>query len=118
MPPTLHTRMTAAMRRALRSRRGKKRNICMHGDYDARSLALGKKIADRLARDASLVARARIQDRWSKASGRERKELDEWRRILDTATPARLRNPGERGTRLRQTLPFLGVVSEDDLNRR
>jgi DNA-binding transcriptional ArsR family regulator len=101
-----------------------KRNIHMHGDHDARSLALGKRIADRLARDPSLVARARthIQDRWSKASGRERKELDEWRRILDTATPARLRkilsDPGERGTRLRQTLPFLGVVSDDDSNRR
>lgn len=97
-----------------------KRNIRMHDDHDARSLALGKKIADRLARDASLLARARarIQDRWSKASGRERKELDEWSRILDTATPARLRkilsDPGERGTRLRQTLPFLGVVSDDD----
>jgi DNA-binding transcriptional ArsR family regulator len=101
-----------------------KRNIRIHGDHDARSLALGKKIADRLARDPSLVARARahIQDRWSTASGRERKELDEWRRILDTATPARLRkilaDPGERGTRLRQTLPFLGVVSDDDSNRK
>jgi DNA-binding transcriptional ArsR family regulator len=96
-----------------------KRNIRMHGDHDARSLALGKKIADRLAQDPSLIARARahIRIRWSKASGRERKELEEWRRILDTATPARLRkilsDPGERGTRLRQTLPFLGVVGKD-----
>jgi DNA-binding Lrp family transcriptional regulator len=101
-----------------------KRNIRMHGDHDARSLALGKRIADRLARDPSLVARARthVQDRWSKASESERKELAEWRRILDSATPARLRkilsDPGERGTRLRQTLPFLGVVSDDDSNRR
>ena len=96
-----------------------KRNIRMHGDHDSRSLALGKWIADRLAQDPSLVARARkqIQDWWSSASGRERKELEEWRRILDTATPARLRkilsDPGERGTRLRQTLPFLGVVEKD-----
>jgi hypothetical protein len=99
-----------------------RRNIRMHGDHDARSLALGKKIADRLAHDPSLVARARIQiqERWSRASGRERKELEEWRRILDTATPARLRkilsDPGERGIRLRQTLPFLGVL-EKDLSR-
>jgi hypothetical protein len=95
----------------------------MHGDHDARSLALGKKIADRLVRDPSLIARARarIQDRWNKASARERKELDEWKRILDTATPARLRkilsDSGERGTRLRQTLPFLGVIPDDDSNR-
>ena len=101
-----------------------KRDIRMHGDHDARSLALGKRIADRLARDPSLVARARtrVQNRWSKASGRERKELAEWRRILDSATPARLRkilsDPGERGTRLRQTLPFLGVASDDDLSRK
>jgi DNA-binding transcriptional ArsR family regulator len=100
-----------------------KRNIRMHGDHDARSLALGRRIADRLARDPSLIARARtrIRDRWNKASARERKELDEWRRILDSATPARLRkilsDPGERGTRLRQTLPFLGVFSDDDSNR-
>lgn len=101
-----------------------KRAIRTPGDHDARSLALGKRIADRLARDPSLVTRARthVQNRWSKASGRERKELDEWRRILDTATPARLRkilsDPGERGTRLRQTLPFLRLVSDDDSNRR
>jgi IclR-like helix-turn-helix domain-containing protein len=99
-----------------------KRNIRAHGDHDARSLTLGKRIADRLAHDPSLVARARarLHDRWSKASARERKELDEWRRILDTATPARLRkilsDPGERGTRLRQTLPFLGIVPEEDRN--
>lgn len=96
-----------------------KRNIRMHGDHDARSLALGKKIADRLAHDPSLVelARNQIQDRWNRASGRERRELQEWRRILDTATPARLRkilsDPGERGIRLRQTLPFLGIVEKD-----
>jgi len=99
-----------------------RRNIRAHGDHDARSLALGQRIADRLARDPSLVARARAQlhARWRKASPRERKELDEWRRILDTATPARLRkvlsDSGERGTRLRQTLPFLGLVSKDDRN--
>lgn len=101
-----------------------KRNIRVHEDHDARSLALGKQIADRLARDPSIItkARAHIQDRWSKASGGERKELNEWRRILDTATPARLQkilsDPGERGTRLRQTLPFLGIVSTDAANRR
>jgi len=100
-----------------------KRNIRAHGDHDARSLALGKRIADRLARDPSLVARARarLRERSRKASVRERKKLDEWRRILDTATPARLRNiltdPGERGTRLRQTLPFLGIVSDEDRHR-
>lgn len=100
-----------------------KRNIRVHGDHDARSLALGKRIADRLRRDPSLIAlaRARLRDRSRKASARERKELDEWRRILDTATPARLRkiltDPGERGTRLRQTLPFLGIVSAEDRNR-
>jgi hypothetical protein len=40
--------------------------------------------------------------------------LVEWRQILRTQSPTRIRkllvDPGERATRLRQTLPFLDAI--------
>jgi hypothetical protein len=52
------------------------------------------------------------------ASPQERHELDEWAHSLRTASPGRLRrllvDPGERATRLRQTLPFLGILSPEE----
>ena len=96
----------------------KLRNIRVHADHDTRARLLGVEVADALKRDPSLVQRARayVDRRWRDASPGERKELDEWRRILRTASPARLRriltDPGQRSTRLRQTLPFLGVFKD------
>jgi len=101
-----------------------KRNIGLSETRDARSHALGRSIADRLALDPSIVAEAhaRIQDRWSHASPSERKELDEWRRILATETAARLRAiltaPGERATRLRQILAFGPGARDTSSNRQ
>jgi DNA-binding Lrp family transcriptional regulator len=95
------------------------RNIRMHGDHDLRARALGAEIAEAVKKDGTLVGRARayVERRWREASPRERKELAEWRGILRTASPGRLRkilmDPGERATRLRQTLPFLGILTEN-----
>lgn len=92
------------------------RRIKSHGHHDARGLARGKQIAAAIRKDPSIVERARnyVDKRWRDASPGERKELDEWRRILRTASPASLRKiligTDERSTRLRQTLPFLGVL--------
>jgi hypothetical protein len=54
-----------------------------------------------------------------------RQEMEEWEMILDTLPPARLRaflaDPGERATRLRQSLPFVAVLTpaeRDDLFRK
>lgn len=101
-----------------RPREGKpNRKIRSHADHDARGLALASAVAEKLARDPSLRARARAQiaRRLPAASPRERLELEEWDRALRTTSPARLRsfliNPGERATRLRQTLPFLGTLT-------
>lgn len=94
------------------------RNIRVHADHDAGARLLGEEVAEALKRDPSLVQRARayVERRWRDASPAERKELDEWRRILRSTSPTRLRriltDSGQRSTRLRQTLPFLGVLSE------
>ncbi|HEX6536370.1 MAG TPA: hypothetical protein VF041_17395 [Gemmatimonadaceae bacterium] len=88
-----------------------------HADHDARARALGAAIAERLARDSSLVERARrqIARRMSEASPGERRELAEWDRLLRTRSTAQLRrllvDPGEHATRLRHMLPFLSVLT-------
>ena len=88
-----------------------------HSDPDARGLAFGSAIAAAIKEDPTLIERARawIETRMKKASAGERRELEEWQRLLRTASPARLRrvltDPGERATRLRQTLPFLDALS-------
>jgi hypothetical protein len=96
------------------------RNIRSHAHADARGRALAEAIADRLKSDPSLVTRARgyIATRLTKVSAGERRELGEWDRVLRTMSVARLRrfliDPGERATRLRQTLPFVGVLTEEE----
>jgi hypothetical protein len=88
-----------------------------HSDLDARGLAFGNAIAAAIKEDPVLIERARawIETRMKKASAGERRELEEWRRLLRTTSPARLRrvltDPGERATRLRQTMPFLDALS-------
>ena len=88
-----------------------------HSDLDVRGLAFGSAIAAAIKEDPILIERARawIETRVKKASAGERRELEEWQRLLRTTSPARLRrvltDPGERATRLRQTLPFLDALS-------
>ena len=97
-----------------------KHRITSHRDLDVEGLAIARAIAHRLQKDPTLIARARefIGRRLHQASAHERHELEEWRHLLDTASPARIRrlliDPGERATRLRQTLPFLGVLTTDE----
>ena len=88
-----------------------------HTDLDARGLAFGSAIAAAIKRDPALIDRARawIDKRAKRASAGERRELEEWQRLLRTTSPARLRrlliDHGERATRLRQTLPFLQALT-------
>ncbi len=91
-----------------------------HEDVDRRALALAQAIAARLSEDPSLVERAQryIERRLRRASSRERKELEEWDRILGTMSLARLKRflvePSEHATRLRQTLPFVDALSKKE----
>ncbi len=89
-----------------------------HAEQDTRALALARAVATKLAKDPGLIqlARDRIARRLSEASPQEQAELREWDHVLRTMSQARLHafltDPGERATRLRQTLPFLGMLSQ------
>ena len=91
-----------------------------HDDLDRRALTIARVIADRLAEDPSLVSAARefVARRMKDASPRERRDLDEWQRLLESLSVRQLRNflvhSGERATRLRQSLPFVEVLSKDE----
>lgn len=93
-----------------------------HADLDARAHALAREIARRLKHDPELVGRALdfVENRLADASSGERQELEEWRQLLQTASPMRIRrflvDPGERATRLRQTLPFVGMLTPAERN--
>lgn len=90
-----------------------------HPDLDAQARRLSMAIAAKLKKDPSLVRQARryITERVKVASAGEQRELEEWTRIL--AMPASrlqrfLVEPSERATRLRQTLPFLDLLTPAD----
>jgi DNA-binding transcriptional ArsR family regulator len=88
-----------------------------HDEHDARSRRLALAIATKIKRDPGLLSLAqhRIQRRTLKASPGERRELTEWKRVLSTMSPARLRRflleNSERAIRLRQSLPALNLLS-------
>lgn len=91
-----------------------------HRDADEQTRVLAAALAERLRTDPSLVARARdyVAKRLTRASPGEQRELREWDHILRTMPVARLRrflvDRGERATRLRQTLPFVGALTADE----
>ncbi|MGH7625212.1 MAG: hypothetical protein ACREOJ_07835 [Gemmatimonadaceae bacterium] len=91
-----------------------------HAALDERAHDWASAIAERLRYDPSLVERARIsiKRRAAHASAAERKELEEWLRILRTMSRSRLQRflieKSERANRLRQTMPFLDVLNADE----
>jgi hypothetical protein len=97
--------------------RQRKSSSVSHAVRDEQALSLAAAVAARLDEDPSLVTRARdnIAHRLPHASPGERQELQEWERILRTMSLPRLRrfltDPGERATRLRQSLPFFGILT-------
>ena len=103
--------------REARARRAS-RVASSHAVYDDRALLTAAWIARRLDRDPSLPKRARtwLVHRLHEASEQEAHELSEWLRLLDTASIPRLqyvlRDAGERSTRLRQSNPFLSVLTD------
>ena len=99
------------------------RNAIMHGQLDARSAKAAAFIADKLAKDPLLVEAAKryLDQRIPGAAAGERLELEEWRGLLRTMSVARLRrflvSDDERAVRLRQSSPFLPVLSDSDRSK-
>lgn len=91
-----------------------------HSDRDREQTFIAREVASRLASNPGKrqAAKQWIRKRLESASEHERGELEEWLSILDGMSPLRLArflvDPGERATRLRQTLPFLDVLSADE----
>lgn len=88
-----------------------------HEVHDVRARRLAVAVGAKLKWDPGLtrLARQQLARRAKKASPQERRELQEWARILATMSPGRLQRflvePSERATRLRQTLPALGLLT-------
>jgi len=89
----------------------------LHKHREDQSWQLARVLSEKIRRDPSIVRRASayLKHRLENASPREAKELQEWRRILQTYSTPQLRkfltDVSERGVRLRQSSPFLGALS-------
>jgi hypothetical protein len=86
-----------------------------HNRLDERSLALHKLVAEKLKADPSLVeiAKENIQ-RWGTE---DRPALKEWDNLLKKGVSyiiSFLQERSENATRLRQSSPFAGVLSENE----
>ncbi len=92
------------------------RNRIFHESHDDSARRLGHAIALRLQRDPSRghVAREHVRKRMQRASKQEQHELTEWLRLL-SLPPSMLQrflvDPSPRATRLRQSLPALGLLT-------
>jgi len=91
-----------------------------HEDMDRRALALATVISERIAKNPELVRRAAhyVRQRLESASAQEAHDLREWLEVLEHRSVNQIRNllldPDERGIRLRQSLPFLHVLTESE----
>jgi hypothetical protein len=87
-----------------------------HSRLDERSLALHQRIAEKVLADPALLDKARDNLRsWQQTEGSPKLALTEWEQILSGPTnqiAQFLTEQSERATRLRQSSPFAGVLSE------
>ncbi len=92
------------------------RNRIMHGYHDDSGRRLAHAIGYKLRSDPSRIHTAReyLRKRIKVASKQEQHELNEWSRAL-SLSPSLLQrflvDPSPRGTRLRQSLPALGLLT-------
>lgn len=80
-------------------------------------------LAEFVAQDPGTLGRAlcEVERRMERASPGALHELEEWAHLLSITTPRRLRDllarPGERMTRLRQTMPVVRILASEDQAR-
>jgi hypothetical protein len=95
-----------------------RRGPIAHELHDRRSKRAAQLIAAKLARDPSLVAKARtyLTRREAIAGDAERVTLSEWLGVIDSLSvrqlSAFLTSDSERAIRLRQSLPFLDALTK------
>ena len=87
-----------------------------HRRIDERSLAMHRLVAQKLRADPALLDAARGNlRRWQEMDGSPVRTLSEWENIL-SGTAAQvaefLEERSERATRLRQSSPFAGILTE------
>lgn len=103
-------------------RQGPRARARRHDWIDERSAALARLIAEHARQDASVFdkARRRIRERLASPGANRNPSLKEWERILTSFSPdeilAILVEDSERGARLRQSSPFVGVLSRAERN--
>jgi hypothetical protein len=89
-----------------------------HARLDERSLALHRRVAEKILADPTLLGRARENvRRWQAASATPSFALAEWESILDRPVEeiaALLTERSERANRLRQSSPFAGILTETE----
>lgn len=87
-----------------------------HQRLDERSLALHSAVAAKLQCDPALIERARANlSRWRASLNGS--WMDEWQLILDgplEGVVACLKERSERATRLRQSSPFAGLLTQQE----
>lgn len=87
-----------------------------HSRLDERSLAMHRLIARKVQADPALLDRARANlRRWQETEGSPKLALAEWEQILRSPVDQVaqfLTERSERATRLRQSSPFAGVLTE------
>jgi hypothetical protein len=91
-----------------------------HRDLDERARRLGERIAKRIAQDPAIIDRAVewIDERERSEPDPSKRALEEWRSVLTTLSArqveALLVEESERADRLRQSLPFVDVLTPED----
>lgn len=87
-----------------------------HSRLDERSLALHRRIAEKVLAHPDLLDKARDNlRRWQQTEGSPKLALAEWEQILNGPTDQIaefLTERPERATRLRQSSPFAGILTE------
>lgn len=97
--------------------------IISHADLDRRSAARASALARMVERDHSLARRALeyVGGLLNTEAGAHRTDLEEWRGILETYSTRRLvdflKDDSARAIRLRQSSPFLPILTEKERTR-
>jgi hypothetical protein len=91
-----------------------------HEERDRQASAWARALADRIEADPGLVRRAAeyARRRMESASARELHDLRDWLDLLEHKSISQVRGvllgSDERATRMRQSLPFLGALTEEE----